>query len=474
MTNAYDEIAYPEKPFSELHPARLAAAARFFGVPCAPPDRARVLEVGGGSGASLIPAAMGLPRSAFLGFDLAGEPVARGKALIEALGLRNIELRQADIMDVDLGGAPFDYIMAHGVYSWTPDAVRAGLMRLIQARLSRDGIAIISFNAMPGCVPRVALRNEMLYAARHATGHVERLAMCMARLREMAATPPREPTPFANLIWDQAKRAAAAEPESTAHDELSGEYNPFPLYVFEEDCRAHGLQIVTEGWAREWPHWLYGADVPPDGELDLVERAQEGDFVIGRSYRQMVLARDHVAIDRRPRPARLAKMHIASDIHRREDGAFAYWAGPLTALDPRIASTLEHLGRQWPASAPVAALFKTQAQLDALLPLVMSEAVQLHAVPTPIARPAGSRPAANALARLQAAQGRLKLTTLLMDQFDANEDFVRRFIAGLDGRRTRTQLARDVAPEFGLTVENTIAPLSAMLDVLARAGLLSA
>jgi hypothetical protein len=167
-------------------------------------------------------------------------------------------------------------------------------------------------------------------------------------------------------------------------------------------------------------------------------------------------------------------MHIASDIRRREDGGFAYWAGPLAALDPRVASALEHLGRQWPASAPVASLFKTPAQLEALLALVMIEAVQLHSVPTPIVGHPGSRPAANPLARLQAAQGRLKLTTLLMDQFDANEDFVRRFIAGLDGRRSRTQLARDVAPEFGLTVENAIAPLSAMLDVLARAGLLSA
>ena len=44
----------------------------------------------------------------------------------------------------------FDYIVAHGVYSWVDRPVRAQLRRLIDGHLKSGGLVYVSYNALPG------------------------------------------------------------------------------------------------------------------------------------------------------------------------------------------------------------------------------------------------------------------------------------------------------------------------------------
>ena len=67
----YDEVPYPNLPFPQTHPDRLATLATLFGMAPAPVERCRVLELGCGAGGNLIPMALGLPESELLGIDLA-------------------------------------------------------------------------------------------------------------------------------------------------------------------------------------------------------------------------------------------------------------------------------------------------------------------------------------------------------------------------------------------------------------------
>src|SRR4051794_25929372 len=112
----YDDVPYPSVPFPQTHPDRLATLATLFGMRPAPVERCRVLELGCGDGGNLIPMALVLPQSRFLGLDLAGEPIGRGRVTIDALGLRNVELRREDLRafarSVDAEEEPFDFIVA--------------------------------------------------------------------------------------------------------------------------------------------------------------------------------------------------------------------------------------------------------------------------------------------------------------------------------------------------------------------------
>src|SRR5262245_44902640 len=123
-TFAYDEVPYPGFPFSQTHPGRLATLAALHGMVPASPARCRVRELGCGDGGNLIPLAYQYPHSFFLGVDLSARAIATGRDTITRLGLRNIELRALDIAEMTTESARFDYIVAHGVYSWVPPAVR--------------------------------------------------------------------------------------------------------------------------------------------------------------------------------------------------------------------------------------------------------------------------------------------------------------------------------------------------------------
>jgi SAM-dependent methyltransferase len=89
----------------------------------------RVLDVCCGSGASAIPAAEAVgPQGHVLGVDLAEKLLALARAKAAARGLRNVELRAGDMLDLRLPAASFDAVVCvFGVF-FVPDmaaAVRA-------------------------------------------------------------------------------------------------------------------------------------------------------------------------------------------------------------------------------------------------------------------------------------------------------------------------------------------------------------
>src|SRR5262245_10234755 len=122
--NTYDEMPYDSYPYIQTHPSRLAVIATLFGMNPPAVEKCRVLELGCASGGNLIPMAEMLPASEFVGVDLSGRQIADGQRIVDALGLSNITLRHASILDVDESYGPFDYVICHGVFSWVPDQVR--------------------------------------------------------------------------------------------------------------------------------------------------------------------------------------------------------------------------------------------------------------------------------------------------------------------------------------------------------------
>ena len=96
----YDEVSYPSFPISYTHPDRLATVASLLGMKPAPVDECRVLEIGCFDGVNLAAMAMTLPRCEFVGVDAAGTAIARGRAMAEQVGLKNLALRHLDLMEM--------------------------------------------------------------------------------------------------------------------------------------------------------------------------------------------------------------------------------------------------------------------------------------------------------------------------------------------------------------------------------------
>src|SRR6185369_7508208 len=128
---SYDEFPYLSKFFLQTHPDRLATCATLYGMSAAPPENCSVLELGCGNGSNLIAQAFGLPNSRFAGIDLSATHIEQANGAVRDLGLTNIKFLQMDVMDMSVAEfGSFDYITAHGLFAWVPEAVRSKVLSL--------------------------------------------------------------------------------------------------------------------------------------------------------------------------------------------------------------------------------------------------------------------------------------------------------------------------------------------------------
>ena len=121
----------------------------------APPRRTRgpftFVDLGCGDGVGLAVAAAAYPEAVFIGIDAMPGHIERGSALIERLGLTNIELRCDTFQDaLRAPSANADYVMAQGVLSWVGPENQSALLSLALHMLRPGGVVSIGYNALPG------------------------------------------------------------------------------------------------------------------------------------------------------------------------------------------------------------------------------------------------------------------------------------------------------------------------------------
>ncbi len=172
VRDSYESVPYPSGSIHSSHPDNLATRALLFGLE--PPDlqHVRVLELGCADGGNLIPMASELPEGRFLGIDLSPRQIEAGRRRLESVGLTNVELRAMSLLDagdagdVDASLGEFDYIIAHGVFSWVRPEVQEAILRICRQSLAPRGIAYVSYNTLPGWHQRMMVREIMTWYTR--------------------------------------------------------------------------------------------------------------------------------------------------------------------------------------------------------------------------------------------------------------------------------------------------------------------
>ncbi len=117
------------------------------------------LEVGSGNGVTVNTLAAALPDGDFHAIDIVPQHVANGRADAQAGALGNVTYHECDFASIDRTAIPkFDFVTAHGLYSWIAPEQRAELVRLIRDNLKPGGIVYVGYNAMPGWAALMPLR----------------------------------------------------------------------------------------------------------------------------------------------------------------------------------------------------------------------------------------------------------------------------------------------------------------------------
>ena len=302
MTDAssplHDRIQYPGGAWEHSHPDRIAANARMYGLEPAQVECCRVLELGCGAGANLVPMACGLPDARFLGIELAARPVERGRRLTAALGLSNIELRQCDILDLPADLGEFDYIIAHGVYSWAPAPVRDALMSVFARHLAPEGIAYLNFNALPGGHLRNLSRDLMQFRL-SVFDDPEAHGEDAVRFVRLVAGAQPDMSPYRSILEDELDRIEHNPIDVLFHDDLVPAHRAFHFRRVVEHAARHGLQYLCEARPADVNPGRYPASIQAALRRfggGRIAREQCFDFLVCQMYRCSLFCREGIAL----------------------------------------------------------------------------------------------------------------------------------------------------------------------------------
>jgi len=295
----YDIVPYEDCPLIQTRPDNLGIIANLFGVPAVPPDRCRVLEFGCASGGNIIPLAYYWPESEFTGIELSEKQAETGNQLIRELQLSNIKILQKNILQLDESIGQFDYIIAHGVYSWVPADVQDYMFKLIPKILAPKGIVFISYNTFPGWHFRMAVRDMMLYPSKAGTTTEKKRDNGIKMLSKLANGLPDNNSLSEKWLKKEAQTLLKLSPSYLLHDYLEENNSPEYFYQFMTRAKACNLQFLSEADM----YTMLGSTLTEQAENDLdeiddlIEYQQYMDFYYVRFFRQTLLCHDDLEID---------------------------------------------------------------------------------------------------------------------------------------------------------------------------------
>lgn len=290
------DTAYPDTFFRELSPVWLNYVAALNGArPRLLDEPFTYLELGCGLGSSCIVNAGALPSGAFHACDINPDHIAGARQRAGALAVDNVVFHEAsfeDLLERDLPA--FDFIAAHGVYSWVNERARRALRALVHRHLKPEGLLYLSYNCLPGWATELPLRRLLIELVATGTGDTaQRLEQALASLRRLATSRPH--------YFDAVPGAAAAvsaylrgSSNYLAHEFLNESWEPFYSVDVADEMHASGLRLLGSATLVDNHEGLLVNERAAEaiGALESARQRQLAlDFALDRRFRRDVFTR---------------------------------------------------------------------------------------------------------------------------------------------------------------------------------------
>ena len=281
-----------------LAPAWLDHVALVAGA--APPERKAGFawcDLGCGQGVTANILAATHPGGTFHAIDAMPPHIDNARHLAAEAAIPNVGFHCLDFAAaVDLDLPSFDYIVAHGVYSWVDSANQRALRRFFDRRLKSGGLVYVSYNAMPGWARDLPFQRLVRELARgYAGDSAAQVSAALGIIRALAAAEVPALTP--SLIVEELEQ----RPEDYTAAYLVHEFMPSawqPLYVTEVRAAMKTIGLAPVGSATlienldplvlsKRARELVG-DIADDDLRELVR-----DFYLDQRFRCDVFAREN-------------------------------------------------------------------------------------------------------------------------------------------------------------------------------------
>lgn len=299
----YDEVNYVSFCYDWCHPNQLEAIGRLFGLNPKAHDQCRVLELGCASGGVIIPLAARFPNIEAVALDYTRSQVENAQAQVKRLGLKNCRIEHASIEDVDASWGQFDYIFAHGVFSWVSPQIQDSMFALIENNLTDNGIAALSYNTLPGWGAPMAVRAIMLYYAQFFDNAEEKVRQSLNFLRfitRMRGTDNKDDF-YTQSIMSELNMLDNHNTAYIVHDHIERNNHPCLFAEFAARAQAHNLEYLGEHDLVN----MYTGHLPPEAQAllqgvadDAVRTGQLIDFIRNQRFRKTLLCKAGQPINR--------------------------------------------------------------------------------------------------------------------------------------------------------------------------------
>ncbi len=470
LVRSYAEVRYPFLAHRHTDPDRLATIARLHGIVAPPVDRCRLLEVGCAVGGNLASMAMLLPGAKLVGCDLSEQQIEHGRAAMAAAGIANVSLCALDLSEVGTSLGTFDYIVAHGVFSWVSEGVQDDLLTLLARSLTPNGVAYLSYNVRPGWHELSVIRDALMFDLRG----VDEPRARVERAREYLAWfvgAMRDGSRYSPGFLAEIEAVRALDDRNLLHEYL-GPFN-VPTHFNKLVARAahHGLTYLCDAE----PALSADHSLTAEGRLardrsptELVFAEQHYDFLTNHRFRRSLFCRrgasltrtiDARAVDALWVSSRGQRLGSSDDLAGPEPFTFSTPQSELTTARPVMKAALLHLASVAPRALPFPELceavrarlgaaslsdVEVNALRDDLVQAFLTSIgmVTLRTHPAPCVGEPGERPIATAWSRHLATEAD-RVPSLDHDMVRV-DDIMRKILPLLDGTRDRAALESEL------------------------------
>jgi methyltransferase-like protein len=302
------------------NPFYLRTVSKLMGVPAAPLGEARILELGCASGANILPFSCQFPHSYSMGIDSSMELIAKGNEWKQARKQSNIDLICCDFLDIDDSFGKFDYIIVHDVFSRVSEEVRNKIYTVCKENLHDNGLAYISYQALPGWNNLATVRDLALFHSKNFIEFPEKINQIKLLFDFVKDAVKSSESAYAKQMRETAGMLNGKPDFMIAHDFLQPMNKAFYFCEFIEGAAKYGLQYLADA---ELPK-MYLPNYSPLirdklGKVEEVVRMEQYlDFLTNRAYRQSILCHNHHVVNRTFSMDLLSDFYVKMNLYPRE------------------------------------------------------------------------------------------------------------------------------------------------------------
>ena len=493
LRKSYDDLPYTNRAKPFTHISRIGAIGKLRGLSPAAPPACSVLELGCADGENLFPMAIDFPKSKFMGIDLSPVQIETGIANAARLSISNVKLQTANILELttnDLG--KYDFIIAHGVFSWVPSNVQEKILTICRDHLTDNGLAYISYNTYPGWLAKQAHLEMFRYHTRQIDdprGKAESVVDFLQVLPTLQDSPGDPPTILLQRLRHELENME--DPLTyLAHEYLVDADCPFYFTEFLDRAREFDLQYVDDAYPGSTSLGrlpFAAAKWVSQNISDFYEQQQYVDFMCNVSFRRSLLCRSDLSIQRGISFNALSSLFVNAICRRVEtDGdepKFKTDPGRIFSIEnPDLRRLLECLVDARPASVSMSHLRQILGsdieddEVAAIFNSLLDNAViEFISHPFSCIRAANERPRATRLVRQQVNQG--IVTSAAHRPVQIADVFHQQLLPLLDGTKTASDLVslirKRLTPEEDISDGQWKELVVSHLENLAELGLIA-